>query len=740
MRILSIMICLILLPLFDLHAAVRIAIDNNPPVESIDDSGQAVGFFPELFNQLAKENNWEIEYVPCSWAQCMELLNDHQVDVLPAIAYTKERANFYNFSAEPVFSTWGQLFHHKDTAIDSILDLQDKTVAVLDGDIYFTGDQGLRQLVGNFGISVTFLPVDSYAETLKAVAANKADAALVGQFFGLKYAADYNFVPSSVLVNPIQVRPAFSTRSDPQLLNTFNLSMRKWMDSPDSVYFRLHHQWLHSDPLPVTPLWLKSLMYSLLAVLILSFLTIIYSRRQVRLKTRELVEKNLRLEHELLERQCIEQELSERQQQYQVFFEDSLTIVLLTDPETGQIFDANPAACNFYKYSRKDIKKLKIWDINQADKEQIRTHMGDVKNSRSFHFEFIHKLEDGQLRPVEVFCSAIKIKGKPVLCSIIHDISDRKKAEEQIREKNVFLQAVIDGVSDPLKVIDLNHRVLQMNNAARQQIDPSCTEEEELCQKLFHASQIPCDEDTFCPLAEVKETLKPVVKVHQRDVDNTKRYFELIASPLFDAQGQLYAIVEVARDITERLQIEELLSENEKRLHHLAHHDALTGLPNRLLFEDRLRHAISKARRSHRQIALFFLDLDYFKEVNDNLGHDAGDQLLKNIAKRLRNSVREADTVARMGGDEFLILLEEIDSIELIEATAERISSALNHQLCKEDFCQEISASIGIAIFPEDATTAKELMKAADEAMYRAKKSGKAHFQFYSAPQGRFVF
>ena len=112
----------------------------------------------------------------------------------------------------------------------------------------------------------------------------------------------------------------------------------------------------------------------------------------------------------------------------------------------------------------------------------------------------------------------------------------------------------------------------------------------------------------------------------------------------------------MARDITERLQIEELLSENEKRLHHLAHHDALTNLPNRLLFEDRLRHAISKARRSHRQIALFFLDLDYFKEVNDNLGHDAGDQLLKNIAKRLRNSVREADTVARMGGDEFLIL------------------------------------------------------------------------------------
>ena len=146
--------------------------------------------------------------------------------------------------------------------------------------------------------------------------------------------------------------------------------------------------------------------------------------------------------------------------------------------------------------------------------------------------------------------------------------------------------------------------------------------------------------------------------------------------------------------------------------------DSLTSLPNRLLFEDRLSHALSKALRSRRQVALFFLDLDNFKAVNDNLGHDYGDRLLIDVGKRLRACVRESDTVARMGGDEFLILLEEIESIDLIEMTANRISSALRHDIVEGDFRQSISGSIGIAIYPEDATTGQDLLKNADIASY----------------------
>ena len=319
---------------------------------------------------------------------------------------------------------------------------------------------------------------------------------------------------------------------------------------------------------------------------------------------------------------------------------------------------------------------------------------------------------------------------------------DQQKFEQVLEERNRFLQSVIDGVSDPLLVIGLDYQILQMNQAARNQQDSDTNNPNILtCYHHSHASLVPCNgEDHPCPLLEVKETGRPATMIHHHETSQGKRIVELTASPLFDSGGEIYAIIEVARDITDRLQIEELLNENEKRLHHLAHHDSLTNLPNRLLFEDRLKQALSKARRSGRQVALFFLDLDHLKEVNDNLGHDYGDLLLIDIAKRLRKCVRESDTVARMGGDEFLVLLEEIESIEMIETMAERICTALTHELSKGDFTQMISASIGISIFPEDATTPLEMIKNADLAMYRVKKSGKANYQYYSAPQGRFLF
>ncbi len=321
-------------------------------------------------------------------------------------------------------------------------------------------------------------------------------------------------------------------------------------------------------------------------------------------------------------------------------------------------------------------------------------------------------------------------------------LRDKQNLEAVLEERNHFLQSVIDGVSDPLMVIGLDYQILQINKAAQDGYGESDPDAVTLtCHQLSHASPHPCNgEDHVCPLLEVKETAQPVTLIHHHETSEGRRIVELKASPLFDSNNEIYAVIEVVRDITDRLQIEELLNEKEKRLHHLAHHDPLTHLPNRLMFDDRLKQALSKARRSHRQVALFFLDLDHLKAVNDNLGHDYGDLLLIDVAKRLRQCVRESDTVARMGGDEFLILLEEIDSLEMIESTAKRICSALTHELRKGDFTQKISASIGISIFPEDATTAQEMMKNADLAMYRVKKSGKANYQFYSAPQGRFLF
>ena len=719
---LPLLICFtFLFPSLGKTADIRIGVDNNPPLTFVDDQGNAKGLFPDLFQQVARANNWSIEYVPCQWQQCLASLATGDIDILPAIAYTKERASKFHFAEEIVASSWGQIYQRSDSKFASVLDLSGKKLAVLNQDVYLLGEQGLLQVAENFNVKISYIQVDSYQEAFTKLKNGAVDAAMVGRFYGLKHAQKFNVLPSPIMIKPIQVRPAFAAKTPKQYTTEFDQSLHEWKLSTNSIYNQLLDKWLDEKSTTTIPSWLWTTLYSLLALLAALLAITLWTRKQVKIKTREL---------------------SEKQQQYRVFFEESQSIMLLVDPETASIVDANPAACKFYQYSRDQLQDMRMWDINQIGEAEVTNRLAVAAKEEKQQFERIHTLADGRKVPVEVYRSPIQAKGRTLLYSIIHDISKRRKAEQALEERNTFLQSVIDGVSDPMMVIGLNYQILQMNESARKQQPNGLSHNKDLtCHQLSHGSQVPCNTDDHpCPLQEVKDSGLPVTMIHHHVTSQGRRIFELCASPLFDAIGDIYAIIEVTRDITERLQVEELLNENEKRLHYLAHHDALTDLPNRLLFDDRLKQALSKARRSRRQVALFFLDLDYLKAVNDNLGHDYGDLLLVDIAKRLRTCVREGDTVARMAGDEFLVLLEDIESIEMIEAMAERICNSLTHELVKDEFKQEVSVSIGISIYPEDAKNEQEMMKNADLAMYRVKNGGKASYQFYSAPQGRFLF
>jgi len=609
----------ILFPLQSGATEVRVGIDNNPPLTFVTADGQATGLLPDLLTQIAKQEKWSITFIPCQWQQCLEQLEAGSIDILPAIAFTEERAKKFRFAQETVMTNWGQVYQQPGSKLESVLQLENLALAVLKGDIHYIGEYGIVNMAKKFNIRINFVEVDSYREAFTLLQEKKVAAALVNRLFGLKNQEIFNLRPTPILLNPIQVRPAFSMLSNPLLVEQFDQQLKSWKENQNSVYYQLLNKWLTNGTSFKFPVWFIPLLSVLGILLVLLVLTTFWTRRQVSLKTVLLKDRNSQLEEELTLRQKIEQTLEDRSQ---------------------------------------------------------------------------------------------------------------------------FLQSVIDGVSDPMMVIGLDYQILQMNQSARmQQLNGSSEGGNFICYQYSHASQVPCNGDDHpCPLLEVKKTGLPATMIHQHITDQGKRFFELCASPLFDPKGEIYAIIEVTRDITERLQVEELLNENEKRLHHMAHHDALTNLPNRLLFEDRLKQALRKVSRNRRQVALFFLDIDHLKAVNDNLGHDYGDLLLIDVAKRLRQCVRESDTVARLGGDEFLILLEDIESIEMIETMAARICTALSHELSKGDFSQKISASIGISIYPEDATTSQEMMKNADLAMYRVKNSGKANYQFYSAPQGRFLF
>jgi diguanylate cyclase (GGDEF)-like protein/PAS domain S-box-containing protein len=199
-------------------------------------------------------------------------------------------------------------------------------------------------------------------------------------------------------------------------------------------------------------------------------------------------------------------------------------------------------------------------------------------------------------------------------------------------------------------------------------------------------------------------------------------------SPIRDEAGTITHFVGVKEDITEIKHLQE-------KLEHLAQHDQLTGLPNRFLFRDRLEQALLHARRRNASFALLYLDLDGFKGVNDALGHEAGDAVLTEAGRRMAACVRASDTVARMGGDEFTVLLEDMDAPSKVERLAQVLVEALGTPFTVAGEVCAIGASVGIAIYPQHGDTADALLSAADAAMYQIKQGGRSGYGF--VPQHR---
>jgi diguanylate cyclase (GGDEF)-like protein/PAS domain S-box-containing protein len=206
--------------------------------------------------------------------------------------------------------------------------------------------------------------------------------------------------------------------------------------------------------------------------------------------------------------------------------------------------------------------------------------------------------------------------------------------------------------------------------------------------------------------------------------DGSTYTVEQVITPLRDAQGAITHFIAIQHDITQR-------KRQSEREHHLAYHDVLTGLANRAAFSETEQKAISQAKRTQRMLATLFVDLDEFKPVNDRLGHHTGDQLLAAVAERLRGAVRQTDTIARIGGDEFAILVTDLQDGNVAVALARKLIDALAQPFALRGQQVRITASIGIALYPADGNDTETLLINADKAMYQAKFRGGNHYQLY---------
>lgn len=303
-----------------------------------------------------------------------------------------------------------------------------------------------------------------------------------------------------------------------------------------------------------------------------------------------------------------------------------------------------------------------------------------------------------------------------------------------LQEERNRYKHLINNISESIMVVNIDYSVGIMDKKTREKANKAEISDKTnpKCYEIYHNKKEPCDGKEFpCPLSLVLETKKTVSVLHQASNENGgNRYLELVATPLYDSNKNMTGIIESTRDITTHLEQVKDLKEKSELLYFQANHDPLTNIPNRMLFIERLTQSIASCKRKKTKLALLFIDLDNFKIINDTLGHEAGDRVLKEVSRRIGSLVRESDTFCRFGGDEFTILLQGIENRDEIVIFAQRILQALREPLKYEEAELRINCSIGISIY-EHNMMVSTLIKEADEAMYRAKIQGKNSFQFY---------
>ena len=382
----------------------------------------------------------------------------------------------------------------------------------------------------------------------------------------------------------------------------------------------------------------------------------------------------------------------------------------------------------------------------------FNTHLTDELMNKRMHFYTEKTLQGKQQLPFEISVyhkddsiRYLEVTESPLIDDqneiigvkgIVKDITEKHHMEREKEAQKNFLQSIIDGIHDPVMVIDKNYQVKLMNHSVRDMMDASIISDAEhpRCYEVSHNRTTPCDGiDHICPLKEVIASKKSVTVIHNHfDHQGEKQHLELSSTPLWDHEHNLIGVIESIRDITSHLLVQDELRAQKDILSFQANHDTLTHLPNRSLLSDRLNQTLKKAHRNKQKVAVMFIDLDHFKEINDSLGHNIGDIILKQTALRLQLSVRESDTVARLGGDEFTVLIENINDDNVITDIAQKIIDTMQKPFMVNNHTLYVTTSIGISLYPDDAEAKEDLLKNADAAMYKAKEEGRNTYRFYT--------
>lgn len=421
----------------------------------------------------------------------------------------------------------------------------------------------------------------------------------------------------------------------------------------------------------------------------------------------------------------INTELAEARAQADMLLETAPDPMLAVGAD-GHIRRANAMAVKYYGYPKEKFLGMKVETLLPEKArfdhdDSIRSAFLQAPTSRSMGQGRSLKtlLANGEERDVAISLSHFRLKNETLATVVLRDITEQKRAEEELR----LAASVFHNSAEGVLVTDANGVIVSVNPAFTDLT--GYTESEALGKKpsLMRSDRHGPDFYKAMWLTLVE------TGCWQGEIWNRKKsgeaYLErLTINRIDDSDGNPARYASVFHDITE-------LRRTDERFRHLALHDALTGLPNRTLLQERLQHALERAKREEGGMAVMFMDLDRFKAVNDSFGHEVGDLLLQEVAQRIKARLRASDTLARLGGDEFVVLLEVVGSPSVCASLAEEIIAVVSQSMELRGHCVQVGASVGIALFPKDGVEAVDLLKNADIAMYAAKAAGRNTYRLF---------
>ncbi len=408
------------------------------------------------------------------------------------------------------------------------------------------------------------------------------------------------------------------------------------------------------------------------------------------------------------------------------------------------IYYANNQACKKLGYTKEELIRLSLSDLDPNYPISLwPEHWESLKQDKTQTFETLHKCKNGELFPVEVVANYVSFDGYEFNVGFAKDISDRRLAEVKLKESEFLWKFAVEGVGDGLWDWDVQQDTVKFSKRWKEIFGFSDDDDIHSGEALRHF--IHADDRAYVntEMQAYLEGRTQTYSVESRMLCKDGSYKWVLGRGMVvsrNAEGQPLRMIGTSTDISMRKNAEEVI-------HRLAFFDVLTDLPNRRLLDDRLTQAMAYSKRSHCYGALLFLDLDNFKPLNDTYGHSYGDLLLIEAANRLKKCVREMDTVARFGGDEFVVILNELsadkaDSVEQSRSIAEKICGTLSipyHLRSSSDLQSavsvehQISVSMGVYVFINHLDKQDDILRWADIAMYQAKKSGRNKICFYES-------